>query len=107
MCGKIIYGAAVQTEVDRQYGLFMVEERRLKAARKEAALIADARRIEEERKLEAAKATVQSLNCAWKECTKGSEGRSALRRSASIYCSRDCSNKNARLRHRERKAGAA
>ncbi len=103
MCGKTIYGPGVQMEVDRQYKLFVDEERRLKAARKEAAKAAkaaEAKRIEEERKLEAARAAVQSLNCAWGDC-------SALRRSTSIYCSRDCSNKNARARHKQRKVGVA
>ena len=37
--------------------------------------------------------------CAWEECDNPS-------RSNSKYCSRECSNKNARARHRERKARA-
>jgi len=44
--------------------------------------------------------------CAWKECNKGQNGDPAPPRSKSIYCSRDCSNKNARLRHRNRKKAA-
>ena len=38
-----------------------------------------------------------SFICAWKECEEDA-------RSKSKYCSRDCSNKNARWRHKTRKA---
>ena len=34
--------------------------------------------------------------CAWKDCDKPAAGRSK-------YCSRECSNKNARWRHRQRR----
>lgn len=43
-----------------------------------------------------AKDGVELANCAWVECEKPS-------RSNSKYCSRECSNKNARARHRQRK----
>ena len=42
--------------------------------------------------------------CAWQFCDKGAGGGRAIRRKGSKYCSRDCSNKNARWRHKQRKA---
>jgi len=42
----------------------------------------------------------KGVTCAWKEC-------GARSRTNSKYCSRDCSNKNARWRHRQRKKQAA
>ena len=41
--------------------------------------------------------------CAWINCDKGVGGGRALRRKNSKYCSRQCSNKNARYRFRSRK----
>lgn len=41
--------------------------------------------------------------CAWIQCDKGVGGGRALRRKNSKYCSRQCSNKNARSRFRSRK----
>ena len=41
--------------------------------------------------------------CAWKDCDKGEGGGRAFRKPRSKYCSRDCSNKNARGRHKQRK----
>ena len=40
--------------------------------------------------------------CAWETCGKGKLGRKAVRRGKSKYCSRDCSNRNARHRYRMR-----
>ena len=45
------------------------------------------------------KAAKELAPCAWEECDKPS-------RSNSKYCSRECSNKNARARHRRRKAAS-
>ena len=45
--------------------------------------------------------------CAWEKCAKGLEGGRADARNKSKYCSRDCSNKNARFRHKARKEKAA
>jgi len=42
--------------------------------------------------------------CTWHQCDKGPGGGQASRRKGSKYCSRDCSNKNARWRHKKRKA---
>jgi hypothetical protein len=41
--------------------------------------------------------------CAWFKCDKGSNMIRATVRSNSKYCSRDCSNRNARWRHKQRK----
>ena len=41
--------------------------------------------------------------CAWMECTKGPNGGRAPARKNSKYCSRDCSNRFARWRHKNRK----
>ena len=41
--------------------------------------------------------------CAWSECTKSPSGQRAISRPGSKYCSRDCSNKNARHRYNLRK----
>ena len=41
--------------------------------------------------------------CTWHQCDKGAAGGPAVRRKGSKYCSRDCSNKNARWRHKKRK----
>ena len=63
-------------------------------------------RIVEEKKTEARKEPLEvnkdSL-CAWKDCDKGENSGPAIRKSRSKYCSRDCSNKNARWRHKQRK----
>ena len=40
--------------------------------------------------------------CAWFQCNKGSNGTRAFARKNSKYCSRDCSNRNARWRHKNR-----
>ena len=47
--------------------------------------------------------TVEAALCAWFKCEKGENGGRAKVRSNSKYCSRDCSNRNARWRHKQRK----
>ena len=54
------------------------------------------------KKKEAASIDVADL-CSWKDCDKGEDGGAAPRKKRSKYCSRDCSNKNARWRHKQRK----
>ena len=44
--------------------------------------------------------------CAWHMCDKGFDGKGAFSRENSKYCSRDCSNKNARYRHKTRKGAS-
>ena len=41
--------------------------------------------------------------CSWFKCTKGVNETRAKVRTNSKYCSRDCSNRNARWRHKQRK----
>ena len=41
--------------------------------------------------------------CVWINCDKGENGGRSIRKARSKYCSRDCSNKNARWRHKQRK----
>lgn len=38
--------------------------------------------------------------CSWLKCDKGSDGGPAIARARSKYCSKDCSNKNARHRYK-------
>jgi hypothetical protein len=40
--------------------------------------------------------------CAWHKCEKGDGGGRAIARKTSKYCSRDCSNRNARWRHKNK-----
>ena len=40
--------------------------------------------------------------CAWFKCDKSEDGGRSVTRSRSKYCSRDCSNRNARWRHKNR-----
>ena len=47
--------------------------------------------------------TSQSL-CSWTECEKGESGGPAFARKRSKYCSRDCSNRNARANYLKRKS---
>jgi len=63
-------------------------------------------KIVEEKKVEVTVET-QEIDkeklCAWRDCDKGPNEGPAIRKSRSKYCSRDCSNKNARFRHKLRK----
>lgn len=40
--------------------------------------------------------------CTWQKCTKGIDGRRALKRKNSIYCCQECKNANARWHYRNR-----
>lgn len=68
-----------------------IERKRIAQARREAA-----RRQREEEARRAAEALKNT--CAWMECANEI-------RPNSKYCSRDCSNKNARHRHQQKKQG--
>ncbi len=46
-------------------------------------------------------------DCAWAFCTKGPDGVPSQRRTKSKYCSRDCSNRNARHRWKAKNNTAA
>ena len=41
--------------------------------------------------------------CSWFKCTRGENGTHAAARPKSKYCSRACSNANARFQHKQRK----
>jgi len=108
MCGKVIYGAAkIEEEYNHQVQAFrarMEQDQKQRQAeedaKREQALLEVKRKILTEKAKRAALATpkvvVQTPACAWKDCSNPS-------RKNSKYCSRDCSNKNARHRHRLRK----
>ena len=53
--------------------------------------------IEEAPEKKASFKATPSLMCAWRECENETRPKSK-------YCSRDCSNKNARWRYKSRKA---
>lgn len=99
MCGTRLYGRRVKEEWDGQ------EEEHVKAVqaevRRKAAEEAKRRKEEAERKRreeaerkqrEEEERRRKELECAWMHCTNP-------RRPNSKYCSRECSNKNARHRH--------
>lgn len=44
--------------------------------------------------------------CAWVKCSKGPDGGRNIARKRSKYCSRDCSNRNARANYNARSAKA-
>jgi len=117
-CGKQIFGEAIRVEFDRQYA--SAEEKLAEGQRQSAEAAArqaeevhrqrleEARRAAEAAKKLAAEAAAQAALqvvtaaareglCAWSECSN-------LTRKGSLYCSRQCSNKNAHARERARKA---
>ncbi len=53
-------------------------------------------------KVEVAEPTTQEDLCAWFKCSQGPEGAHAPARKRSKYCSRTCSNANARYQHKQR-----
>ena len=53
-------------------------------------------------KVEVKEATAHEDLCAWFKCSQGPEGSHAPARKRSKYCSRSCSNANARYQHKQR-----
>lgn len=53
-------------------------------------------------KSSATTASANQVLCAWIECDKGPNGGRAFARKRSKYCSRDCSNRNARANYNAR-----
>ncbi len=53
-------------------------------------------------KVDAKEPVVQEDLCAWFKCSQGPEGSHAPARKRSKYCSRSCSNANARYQHKQR-----
>jgi hypothetical protein len=143
-CGKQLFGAAVQVEVDRQRSLWDAEQaaRADEERQKEEQRRQDERRQEEIRIALARHAAVarkqredaerqrredEHRRWAARVAASRSDGHEAgggvdgdrdpslctypgcnnAKREGSMYCSRDCSNKNARARHAARKKDAA
>lgn len=110
MCGKVVYGEkAVEAEYLRQKAAYennvsktKVEKNPRPTHRQKAPLSkepsttpASVKQGENSRITEQAKPLAEGI-CAWRGCSKSS-------RDTSKYCSRACSNKNARWRHAQRK----
>ena len=85
-CGLYLYGeSAVRSAV-------MAYKEKAETARRvalDAEIERQAREVERQ-------SVVVSVHCSWDPCSK-------MRRKSSKYCSRDCSNKNARARHAARR----
>lgn len=107
-CGNRVYGQAAVDHTDLEWDKHQAEEaqratERLKRTKQQRKLEAERLlEVEAERlRLKEAECKViqfpepQKQGCAWGECL-------LPRREKSIYCSRDCSNKNARARHAAR-----
>jgi len=90
MCGKRLYGEAIREEYDRQWGAAEARLEEVRARRRRRAVERKKARKEAEEKAHLAE------QCAWKDCKNRA-------RSSSKYCSRTCSNRNARHRHKVRK----
>ena len=101
-CGFFLYGrGAIQSLIALQQAAFL---KSAEASREEAKTKKAANTIPT---LSVAKRAKQSSEesisiCAWVFCTKGSGGVPASKRENSKYCSRDCSNRNARHRWKKK-----
>jgi predicted nucleic-acid-binding Zn-ribbon protein len=105
-CGNRLYGDDIKDEVTRQMDDFDASKKRATAqaarTRREERIRAAAEEEEARQVAEAAKEAAEEARRA--------AGRCALptcqndRRERSIYCSRSCSNRNARIRFKQRKA---
>lgn len=113
-CGKRLYGVAIRDEYDLQVESYETQGRKLKAAARR--IRAQAREREALLLLQSVKAEPVKVpvpvkvklvppppepepiprDCVWDGC-------SSPARPNSKYCSRDCSNKNARWQHKQRK----
>lgn len=88
-CGTVKYGeAAIREALDPQYEAWLLDRDRILRAQREA-------RVLRERASALRSDLVPESICAWRTCDSPS-------RSGSKYCSRNCSNKNARARYRAR-----
>lgn len=102
-CGWQYYGlekiAALYREQKDDYDQRSAQD--LILARKEARRARErAAKIAKERQAKVIE--LSSKLCAWGSCDKGTRGGRAVKRESSKYCSRDCSNRNARHRYRLR-----
>ena len=94
-CGNRVYGQAAVAATTEARDKYLAAE----AERAQARLREIERQREEERLRREAeeRRKVIQFQCAWRECDNP-------RREKSIYCSRNCSNKNARARHAARQS---
>lgn len=91
LAAQVELAQAKVREIERQR-----EEERLRREAEQVRLAQEMER-EIERQREEERRKVIPFICAWKECDNP-------RREKSIYCSRNCSNKNARARHAARQS---
>lgn len=117
-CGKQLFGVQIDEEVERQQKAYSPSSdgsgqgetlvaRRQREREEEGRAIQERLRLRDERTrrererqeayMEANRPVPASVlpSCAWKDCTHSP-------RETSKYCSKECSNKNARWRHRQR-----
>ena len=86
-CGLYVYGeSAVRSAVMA----YREDEEASRRAALEMEIERQAREVERQ-------SVVVSVHCSWDTCSK-------MKRKNSKYCSRDCSNKNARARHAARRS---
>ena len=102
MCGKVIYGqAAIEAEYNKQMASW-AKSNQNEPATPAASPQADSNKQKTQKPVEnsdsAAASDPNLPKCAWKECDKAARPRSK-------YCSRNCSNKNARARYSKRSNG--
>jgi hypothetical protein len=118
LCGKRLYGDSIPEEYDRQEAAFLEEqaEQAAEAARQKRR---EARKRREAKKKGPKVAFVSpaTLDPSQDMCAKDTLERVSVtticafdgcenpKRVNSVYCSRNCSNKNARARHAARKKG--
>jgi hypothetical protein len=89
-CGHRVYGKAAVAHTTLEQKRHQDEE-----ARQAQEALAEIERKRKEKARLRRERRVISFQCAWGECP-------LPRREKSIYCSRNCSNKNARARHASR-----
>ena len=93
-CGHRLYGKSAVAHTTLEQAKHEADETR--RAQEAAAKSERQRQRKEEARLRRERKVI-SFQCAWGECH-------LPRREKSIYCSRDCSNKNARARHASRQS---
>ena len=92
LCAWVLYGDGnIQREVGRQQSSWRREREEFERQRQ----VAQVAHAEAERRLEEAETRRISMTCHWPTCPN-------QRRHNSKYCSRDCSNRNARARYKRR-----
>lgn len=93
MCGYICYGDEVVRLITEERVRWDMKQA-VKRAWERAQVKPEAERIDN---------VIILPLCAWEDCEKGPQGGPAMTRRNSKYCSRDCSNKNARWRFAQRR----